>query len=190
MQDAEKMQSGMRIAIMCTGCFCLIISGCYAGFYWAMWDEAKEWNEVSDASSGLVGDYDSCGGLLTDDKSTNWETLLAFNACLYLTLSICTFLSMVGAFFAPLICCGCVGQCCGGIAALVCLIMTGVWRFSSEGEACAEVEGFKDHADEIKALFIAQCVLLCFYNCCAGATFQLAIQSGALQIAMLQKFKR
>merc|ERR1712060_312633 len=153
MQDAEKMQSGMRIAIMCTGCFCLIISGCYAGFYWAMWDEAKEWNEVSDASSGLVCDYDSCGGLLTDDKSTNWETLLAFNACLYLTLSICTFLSMVGAFFAPLICCGCVGQCCGGIAALVCL-------------------------------FIAQCVLLCFYNCCAGATFQLAIQSGALQIAM------
>ena len=57
--------------------------------------------------------------------------------------------------------------------------MTGVFRYSTEGKACAALPG-NEHGEKIQSLFIAQCVLYCFYNCCVGCIIQVAIASGML----------
>ena len=85
---------------------------------------------------------------------------------------------------------GGVCHACGCCVHLAAIIVTGVYRYSANGELCVEyaksleVDGgleivynedgdtfsLKKHADAISALFISQAVLFCFYNCIVGLT--------------------
>ena len=110
---------------------------------------------------------------------------MAFNSILYLILSICTGLLIIGSFFPPLLICGCIGHMFGGCAILACVIVTGVFRYTGDGKDCAksELTLFKDHSELIQNLFIAQCVCMCFYNCCAGFIMQMSMMAGVLGTA-------
>ena len=69
---------------------------------------------------------------------TKWSIVLSFNALLYLILSISTVFLVVGTFWWPLICCGALGHCLGGCAMFACIVVTGVFRYTTEGKLCAE----------------------------------------------------
>ena len=106
--------------------------------------------------------------------------LLTFNSILYLILTIFSICQCIGTYAAPFCIFATVGQCTMVLVHLACIILTGVFRLSSEGEACANdsvaVAGsdwtFKEHGTMIETLFICQCVLFGFYNCfCFGACF-------------------
>ena len=88
--------------------------------------------------------------------------------------------------FPPFALVGGIGHCLGSCAHLACIIVTAVYRFSEFGNSCADrdapvyikddgeiVATFEDHGAAISALFIAQCVLICFYGCCISVVSQL-----------------
>ena len=68
--------------------------------------------------------------------------------------------------------CGVFGHAWGSLAHLVAIIVTGLNRYGEMGKACALSTApldensdltFVDHGKWIANLFIAQCVMLCFY---------------------------
>ena len=70
------------------------------------------------------------------------------------------------------------------------LIVTGVFRYSDEGEACAMKDipigvdsdtTFKDHGEMIEGLFISQCVLVIFLQVCIVFSLCLACTLGCDQ---------
>ena len=176
----------VRMVVGCCTVMALAISGSWCGLYWSMWSEAQDYNDDAE-KIGYKGDtpaYDMCGlmGAADPEYDTKWTVLLAFNSILFLSLSICTLLLFLGSFFPPLLCCGCCGHTFGGCAMLACVIVTGVFRFQSEGEKCADKGGelFEDHGKKIMDLFISQCVLYFFYSCCIGFNLQLSIMAGGM----------
>ena len=190
---------GLR-AVLCACSICpLTIAGCFAGFYWTMWDEAKLYNEG--ASSTLVdfGDidpYDYCGYATDGGVETNWSLIFAFNSIMYLAFCGGILLLILGTFFAPFWCCGCCTIMFGGCAHLAALIITGVFRFEQSGELCAQqtaplcLDGcntFQDHGETIKSLFIAQCVLYCLFGCCVGFMTGLSGQTAGMACANMFK---
>ena len=96
-------------------------------------------------------------------------------------IAIFALLTIVGKWVKISLFCGAFGLCCGNCAVFAALIVTGVFRYSDEGKACADTpqinaDGesyFEDVGDKIAALFIAQAILYCFYSCCMAWTFQL-----------------
>ena len=119
--------------------------------------------------------YDSCGTAgETADWQTNWTILLKFNAFLYLALACIMLFTILGSCFAPFFCCTCIGLTCGSCAHLALIIVTGIFRFNTEGKLCAENDElvspdgmtYAEHGQRIKALFISQCVFLIFVNIC------------------------
>jgi len=190
-------------------CGCAILPMIYfstiCGLYWGMLSEAQDADDAYDASEGVstdVGFYDTCGnygfGVDNADTSynTKWTVLLKYNAFLYLILSIIMFLTIFGSCFAPLLCCTFMGLTCGGCAHTAMLITTGVFRFRSEGKLCEEntaevIPGgatYQDHADKIKALFIAQCVMVTFVGCCQAFACQVSIMAaGTSLMGMMSK---
>ena len=141
--------------------------------------------------AGSESAYDTCGTLnLLEGQSVNtkWSVLLAFNSLLYLILSCLTFCVCLSTILWPLCVFG-FGHICGGCGVLACLIVTGVFRYSKDGEACANSDlpvtadgvTFADHATTIQNLFIAQCVLIIFYNCCVGVLMSAGQQLCSLQ---------
>ena len=166
----------------------LIISAVFCGVYWDMWADAQENNDdFPDLPDGRLA-FDTCGG--TADLDTKWTTLLAFNSILYLILSILTLLIMLGYFLAPLMYVGGIAHSCGCCAHLAAIICTGVWRYSDDGKKCADIteaavkacdnvdcgdDEPKDFGARIAGLFISQCVLFCFYNCCVSSLFQVSM---------------
>ena len=193
---------------MCA-CACAILPMIYfstiCGLYWGMLSEAQDYNDAADAvgASSDVSAYDSCGNyaLIADDGDVNfdtkWTVLLKYNAFLYLILSIIMFLTIFGSCFAPLLCCTFMGLTCGGCAHTALLITTGVFRFRSEGKLCEENTApvsadntFQDHADKIKALFIAQCVMLIFVGCCQAFACQVSVMAaGTSMMGMMSRRK-
>ena len=162
--------------------------------YWGWMSKMNNYNDKVPNWQGDIEAFDTCGGLtevtMKDDGSisgvefidTKWSVLLKFNSFLYLIHCILTFLVLLGATGILWPCCllgGC-GHCFSGCAHLACVIVTGVFRFSDEGERCAKNESlldtdgttFKDAGDAIKSLFIAQAVLLLFINIAVGCTMQ------------------
>ena len=137
-------------------------------------------NEFDDAVPNWAGDvsaFDTCGGLTdvttnadgslagVEFINTKWSVLLAFNSYLYLIHCILTFLVLLGSTGILWPCCvlgGC-GHCFSGCAHLALVIVTGVFRFSDEGERCAKNKGllntdgttFEEMGDFIKNAFIA-----------------------------------
>ena len=91
---------------------------------------------------------------------------------------------------------GGIGHCLGSCAHLACIITTAVFRFSSYSNECAkvgapvyisddgEITTFEDHGASIQSLFIAQCVLLCFYGCCISTTTQMGMGIYAMKKGM------
>ena len=88
-----------------------------------------------------------------------------------MALTVATVLLVLGTCFIPFWCCGCCIQLCGGFAYLACVIVTGVFRFRSEGSKCSKSDAlviddtkFSDHGDLIKDLFISQCALYLVFS--------------------------
>ena len=113
-------------------------------------------NETSNLKGVEISPYDRCGAEIgLGVESTKWSTILAFNSVLYLCLAVFTVICFIGATCQPLICGAVLGHCCGGCAQFICIIMTGAYRYSEQGEACAENPDFSDHADKIQQLFVS-----------------------------------
>ena len=96
---------------------------------------------------------------------TKWSVILAFNSYYYMVHCICSFLVLLGStgILWPCCCLGACGHTFGFCGHLALVIVTGVFRFSDEGERCAKNDAlldtdgttFKDMGASIKSLFIA-----------------------------------
>ena len=199
MEDINKagmagfFKSARATSIVCT-ILPLIIFSTYCGLYWGMLSQANDINDEYEDLGDFLGvdvdvdPYNLCAGAggADPDFDTKWMVLLKFNAFLYLVLTICMFFTLFGSFFMPLYCFTCCSMTCGGCAHLALIIVTGVFRFSTEGKACAENDTplaedgttYADHGDKIKALFISQCVLLIFVGICQGMALQCGLVAG------------
>ena len=108
--------------------------------------------------------------------------ILAYASILYLLLGIFTLCLGLSYWVNIFACCAVCGHCWGQCAHFALIIVTGVFRYSDSGKNCAEIPWgidedttFEDHGDKIQALFISQCVLWCFYNCCVAVGMQLSV---------------
>ena len=148
-----------------------------------MWNEAGKFNHDSGNLQIEVPAYDTCGDF-SGETDTKWSVILGFNAILYLVLSVCTALLVIGHFFPPLACIGCLGHAFGSCVMLACIIVTGIFRYSAKGKSCADSgpELFKDHGKQIQGLFISQSVLYIFNNTFVVFMLNSAIMTGSLQI--------
>ena len=185
----------------------LIYAAVICGVYWGWMNKANDYDDKVQNWQGDISAFDSCGGLYDSIQNagtintqvnfidTKWSVLLAFNSYLYLLHCIMTVLVLLGAtgFLWPCCLVGGCGHFFGGCAAFACIIVTGVFRFSTEGERCAESSGFldtdgttfSDLGDAIKSLFIAQCVLMIFVQCCVSVTMQ--VVAGVVQLHFARK---
>ena len=191
-----------RGVLCCCSIIPLTICGTFCGLYWNLMNQANDYDDAIDAtindqhplSGSKILPYDNCAlGLDSqgDLVDTKWSVFLAFNSFLYLALCCCVVLMLLGTFFMPFWCCGCCGAMCGGIAHLAALVVTGVFRFSKEGEKCAEHDfpigdgvTFKDHGETTFGLFISQCVLYIVVGVCMGFITGFAGQLGGAQCAL------
>ena len=166
--------------------FAIVVTGSFCGVYWGMWTEAQDYNDkIVESNVGSDSDmpYDKCGSQTGEDSAgldTKWSVILAFNSILYLIFAISHLFILLSNLFKPLFYIGCCGICCMPAGVLACLITTGIFRFSDDGGKCADdgIGLFKEHGETIMAAFIAQCVLFCFYQCCATFSIQMALATG------------
>ena len=181
----------LRFCVIIVSIFPIIISAVFSGLYWNMWAQALELNDEAAEVynyNGSVSYYDTCAlesryVLAVDaglDADTKWTVLLSFNSILYLLLAICSVCQIIGTWAWPLCCLAGFGHCFGDCARLACLIVTGVFRFSGDGDRCAKNDvgagqsdwTFKEHGETIEALFISQCVLHIGYSICIYCAMQ------------------
>ena len=66
----------------------LVISVTFCGFYWMLWSRAE------DFTMSLKRPYDNC---LDEDMNTDWTFIYAYNAILYLLLSILSLCLLISA---------------------------------------------------------------------------------------------
>mmetsp|Transcript_31258 Transcript_31258/g.41352 ORF Transcript_31258/g.41352 Transcript_31258/m.41352 type:complete len:197 (-) Transcript_31258:107-697(-) len=159
-----------------------IISSTMMGLYWGLFSDAAYYNDNAGASMNKdTNTFDWCG-ITTPSMSgitfgdTKWTVVFTLNAITYTLLTVFTIALALSAFAWPLAFCGCAGACCSQMLHLATIIVTGVFRYSKDGEKCAEQAipinenklTFVDVGDRMQGLFIAQCVLFCFYGCCLG----------------------
>ena len=122
--------------------------------------------------------YDLCGKN-SADYTTNWTVILAFNSIVFLVLAVSSVLMCCACLIAPIGYLGICGNCLGCCAYLAAIIVTGVFRFGTEGEQCAtwassdkakplyinedgDSINMSDDADMISGLFMASAVLYLF----------------------------
>ena len=173
-----------------------IISSTFMGLYWGLFSEVtKVEDEVALPAYYPEIDYpkfDICFQDVTFNAqgtptavelgNTKWSVVFTLNAVVYTLLTaseLCLFLS---AFIWPLAICGACGVCCTQMAHFAAVIVTGVFRYSEDGERCAEQtyeiteleKSYEDIGATMQGLFISQCVLYCFYACCLGCLTQVA----------------
>ena len=127
----------LKICIVFLTVLALTISAPFCGIYWSMYKRSVEMDDHAKARGWRddVGAYDRC---LTLDSDTKWSLIYAYNAFLYLALSILSIITLFGAWKFALRLCGCLGHCFGMFAHLAGIIMTGIFRYNEEGKACAE----------------------------------------------------
>ena len=160
-----------KICIICLTIFAMAISCAFCGLYWQLWTKAVDADPQYDLCVGLASA--STGGP-GEEIETNWTFVYALNCFLYLSLSVISIALLLGAWLWPLRVVGCLGHCIGLIAHIAAIVVTGVMRYGDEGGACSErdvaynTDGdtFKEDSDQVNKLFIAQCSLFFFYNCC------------------------
>jgi len=116
--------------------------------------------------------YDLCGFDGSADYTTNWTVILAFNSIVFAVLAVCSVLMCLTCLVWPIGYVGAFGNCLGCCAYLAAIIVTGVFRYSTEGKQCVEWASsdkawpydlnedgdsfnMSDHADAITGLFIA-----------------------------------
>ena len=133
----------------CCGLTCLALSATYCGLYWAMWNEASEYSLKMELTGykGEIPAYDTCGD--TEGKTnTRWSVIFAFNAILYLLMTISAVLMFLSVFEPKLWILASCGPVCGPFAMLACLATTASLRFHIDSKECASdgAEMFKEHA--------------------------------------------
>ena len=86
--------------------------------------------------------YDACLSLDSEGKVTQnevmWTFVYAFNAFMYIGLSVMSVLLCCGAWFWQARVCGFLGHCLGCLVHLGAVILATVARFNDAGEACSE----------------------------------------------------
>ena len=174
-----------------------IISSTFMGLYWGLFsDAAKIEDEVALPAYYPEIDYPKFDVCFADVISTNaqgqptaaelgntkWTVIFTLNAVVYTLLTVSELCLLFSAFIWPLAFCGACGVCCTQMAHFAAVIVTGVFRYSSDGERCAEQtfeipetgKSYEDYANAIQGLFISQCVLYCLFACCLGCLTQAA----------------
>ena len=149
----------LKCCIAILSVFSLAISGSFCILYWLLWVKAVQFNEGNES-------YDHCATKIPELIDTQWTIVFAYNALLYLGLSIMSIFLLVGAWLWPCRVCGFCGHCCGVIFHILGITLAGVMRYNKAGTQCATTTAFKADGDLLASLFISQCCLLLFYNCC------------------------
>ena len=156
-----------------------IIALAFCSYFFILWKRSDDWD--GQINNIYIGDYDNCGvGWINADErfDTKWTTIYKLNGAVYLLLCLVTCCTCMGLAYAPFLICY-YGHCCGIVLHFCVLIVTGTYRYSDEGEACAENEfqydseghTFADDADLITSLFISQIVMFIVFYTCACTTF-------------------
>ena len=170
----------------------VIISGTFMGLYWALYAQVAKMND----NPLNINVYDMCGVAALSQGNvafnTKWSVGITLNAATYTVLfaTLCCQIFSICAW--PLAFLALCGQMCGGCLHLAAIIVMGVFRYSTEGEACAlnnmKMEGldwtFKEHGDMLAGMFISQAVLLIFFGCCVGVLTQITWMAAALKKAL------
>ena len=111
---------------------------------------------------------------------THWTFVYRFNMIIYTMLSGIIFCSFAGLIYSSLLQATLSCLQVAGVAHFVAIILSGVFRFNTQGTICADKEGmlpydkegntFKEDSDLLKNLYIAQlCLYLPFCACsCIG----------------------
>ena len=87
-----------------------------------------------------VGFYNSCGHFINADHenfSTNWTVIFIVNWILYLILTVLTLMLCLTFVYWPFSMCGIFGHTIFFIGHLGAIIITGLLRYTPEGEKCA-----------------------------------------------------
>ena len=191
--EAMKGMQGTALMLAMLGC-CItpfIISTTFMGLYWGLFSDAAKFNDEYKDISGTDNPFDRCN-IMTDAQmeligqehgDTKWTVVYTLNAIVYTMLSASTLCLFLSALLWPLAICGICGFICSQMAHFAALIVTGVFRYSDDGEKCAESDNKIDVIDKsmsdigttMEGLFISQCVLYCFYGCCMGCFAQVAM---------------
>ena len=124
------------MALLC-GCAVLplIISCTYMGLYWNLYTIAVDFDDAY-APDGLDGIFDTCfitdwdTGIMADTK---WSVAFMLNAVCYTLLTVWTCCLVLSSVAWPLAFCGACGMGCTQLFHLACVIIAGVFRYSSEG---------------------------------------------------------
>ena len=192
--EAMKGMQGPALMFAMLGC-CItpfIISTTFMGLYWGLFSDATEYNDTV-GTSKVENPFDACnteGGSVAglEPIDTKWTVVFTLNAIVYTMLSASTLCLFMSALLWPLAICGLCGFVCSQLAHFAAVIVTGVFRYSDEGEACAKVTAavkdgttFEDVGTTMEGLFISQCVLYCFYGCCMGCFAQIAFLTAMMR---------
>ena len=197
--DAMKGMQGPALMVAMLGC-CItpfIISTTFMGLYWGLFADAAKFNDEYKDAAGNDNPFDRCT-VMPDEAvklagyepgDTKWTVVYTLNAVVYTMLSASTLCLFLSALLWPLAFCGICGFICSQMAHFAALIVTGVFRYSDDGEKCAESETNYDAIDKsmsdigstMEGLFISQCVLYCFYGCCMGCFAQVAMMTAMMR---------
>ena len=126
------------------------------GFY----DQCVSTESILAANTGSsLGQYP----VIDTGVNTQWTTVFLLNGVLYICMIAAILLLFCGTFFFPFWFCGCCTVIYGNCGHLAALIVTGVFRYQSDGANCAKSTvqitnsgiTFQDHGNAIEGLFIA-----------------------------------
>ena len=135
------------LTLLCCAVLPLTISCTFMGLYWKLFTVAADYDEA-----GGDGDFDRCfiknvptadelaEGKTITDGDTKWKVAFTLNAICYTLLSIWALVLVLSAIVWPLAYCGACCVCLTQCFHLACVIIAGVFRYSSDGEECADKE--------------------------------------------------
>merc|ERR1712051_73443 len=213
--DPKKLMMCMLWVMIGCAAMPIIISIAYTVVYGILAGQVGEYNDDVKKgleASGVTTDddrwYDLCGGTgvkVTSSASginievpdTKWSVGIVINFINYLLHIIFNICLALTILWAPLGCCGFFGHCCAGILHLVAIILAGVFRYSDDGEKCAENATslkptfdwtFEDHGKTLEGAFISQAVFYCFYSCCVGFLMQVSWTIAYMKLVSKQGF--
>ena len=197
--EAMKGMQGTALMVAMLGC-CItpfIISTTFMGLYWGLFSDAAKFNDEYKDQAGTDNPFDRCN-TMTDAQmaaigaehgDTKWTVVYTLNAVVYTMLSASTLCMFLSALLWPLAFCGICGFICSQMAHFAAVIVTGVFRYSDDGEKCAESsdtipaidKSMEDIGATMEGLFISQCVLYCFYGCCMGCFANVAVMTAMMR---------
>ena len=184
LEAAKVAATGKQLMLSCgISLLPLICSVTFMGLYWALFAGAASVNEYDwqiSQSQVITNVFDNCNlHVLQTDGSyeladTKWTVVFTLNAVVYTLLTFFTCCHIFAIILPLLAACTVCGLCCTQCAHFAAIVVTGVFRYSVDGEKCAEQtfklskfgdRTFEEIGDEMQGIFISQCVLFCFYGC-------------------------